>query len=432
MDIARKTALEILYEIDTNNAYSNIILNAYLNKNKEKLNNNDINLISEIIYGTITWKLTIDVIIEKYSKIKIKKMSPWVKNLLRMGTYQIIFLDKIPKSAAVNETVELSKKYAHKSSSFINAILRKIEKKDYEEITKIKDYKERISKMYSMPEWLIEELMSEYTNDEIEQIAKYSNTKPKITIRINSIKTNKEEFIKKLQERNISYEETSMPYFIHIKNVKNISKIDLFEQGLFTVQDIGAGNISKMLAPKSKETVLDICSAPGGKTTHMAEIMKNSGTIIACDIYKHRLKLVEENYKRLGINIIETKQMDATILEKEFIGKFDKILLDVPCLGIGVMKRKPDIKWQRKKEDIEEITQIQEKILTTSLNYLKENGELVYSTCSILKKENEDLVNKTLNKINEKQKLQFELVEKKKILPNENTDGFFFCKIKKK
>lgn len=189
-----------------------------------------------------------------------------------------------------------------------------------------------------------------------------------------------------------------------------------------------------ILEPKEGEIVLDACSAPGGKTTELAEIMKNTGKIIACDVYKHRIKLVEENASRLGINIIETYEKDATTLNEEFAQKFDKVLIDVPCLGFGVMKRKPDIKWQRKKEDIGEISKIQFEILKNSVKYLKLGGELVYSTCSILKEENEDIIEKWMKTVNEEQSEtneKYEVKSEQKILPDQNTDGFFICKIKR-
>ncbi len=266
-DFARESALKILYKIEKDNAYSNLVLDEYLNINREKLCSKDINLISEIVYGTVTWKLTIDAILQKYSKIKLKKMSAWVLNILRVGAYQILFLDKIPKSAAVNESVNLAKKYAFKSASLVNAILRKVEKQAYEELSKIKEPIDRISKVYSMPVWLIEELLKEYSLKEVENICKYSNSKPKTTIRINTLKTNRKEFLEKLKNENIEFEETDLPNFIHIKNLKNIGEWDLFKKGFFTVQDLGAGRISKMLLPKPEEVVLDACSAPGGKTT---------------------------------------------------------------------------------------------------------------------------------------------------------------------
>ena len=432
MDFARETALQILYKIDVEKAYSNIVLDEYLNNYRQKLSPKDINLISEIVYGTVTWKLTIDTILQKYSKIKLKKMSNWVLNILRIGAYQILFLDKIPKSAAVNESVNLTKKYAFKSTSLVNAILRKIEKKDYKDLFLIENIEEKISKIYSMPKWLVEELLKEYSVKEVEDICKFSNEKPKTTIRINLLKISKENFLKKLKELKLEYEETEIENYLHIKNVKNIGELDLFKEGFFTVQDVGAGKIGLMLAPKAGERVLDACSAPGGKTTELAEIMKNDGKIVASDVYKHRIKLVEENAKRLGINIIETYEQDATILNEDFIQKFDKVLIDVPCLGFGVMKRKPDIKWQRKKEDIEEIIKIQFEILKNSVKYLKVGGEIVYSTCSILKNENEAIIEKWLKSAREeeiKTHIRYEIEKVEKILPGKNTDGFFICKI---
>lgn len=434
IDFAREISLKILYKIDTENGYSNIVLDEYLNKYREKLNKKDINLISEIVYGSITWKLTIDYIIQKYSKIKLKKISKRVLNILRLGAYQILFLDKIPKSAAVNECVNLTKKYAFKSTSFVNAILRKIEKKDYKELENITSQVEKISKLYSMPEWLVEKLLKEYSVQTVEEICEYSNEKPKTTIRINTLKIDKENFLKELEEKEIGYEETELPNFLHLKNIKNIGELDLFKKGYFTVQDIGAGKIGLFLNPKRGEKVLDACSAPGGKTTHLAELMENTGEIIACELHSHRAKLVEENAKRLGITIIKSQVKDMQKIEKDYIEKFDKILLDVPCMGFGVMKRKPDIKWQRKKEDLETITKIQFEILNICSRYLKLGGELVYSTCSILKNENEDIIEKWLKEVDAEDSLKnrkYEIESKQKILPDKNTDGFFMCKIKR-
>ena len=219
----------------------------------------------------------------------------------------------------------------------------------------------------------------------------------------------------------------------------------MFKEGYFTVQDESAGMASIVLNPLENEFVLDACSAPGGKTTYLAEIMNNKGKIIAWDIYEHRLNLIKQNYKRLGINIIETYLNDATIYKEEYFEKFDKILLDVLCLGTGVIRRKPDIKWQRKKENINEITKIQMQILETCSKYLKKGGELVYSTCSIFEEENQNIIDSFLNKNPEYKISRYEnitnnveiskyLVENKyiKIYPNNTNDGFFICKIYKK
>ena len=440
---AREIALKALYKIEKEDAYSNIALNQVLKENKN-IDERDVGLISELVYGTITWKLTLDEIIKKYSNIKLKKISVWILNILRMGIYQIIFLDKIPKSAAVNESVNLAKRYGHKSSSnFVNAILRKVSVNDYKELEEIKDDKERISKTTSMPMWIIEELLKQKDIKEVEEICKNSNLKPNTTIRINKLKTNKKELEEKLGKRKIKYLEGSLEDFFVLKKVKNIENIDLFKEGFFTVQDEGAGLIVDVLAPKEDECILDACSSPGGKTTYIAEKMKNKGKIEAWDIHEHRVKLVQNAAKRLGINIIQAKTQDATEFNQDLVGKFDKILLDVPCLGLGVIKRKPDIKWKRKKEDIEEITKIQKAILNNCSKYLKKKGELVYSTCSILKEENEDIIEGFL-----KENSQFEFCkeneknygnivifgEKDKyinIYPSNENDGFFICKLRK-
>ena len=441
---AREIALKALYKIEKEDAYSNIAINQVLKENKN-IDERDVGLISELVYGTITWKLTLDEIIKKYSNIRLKKISIWILNILRMGIYQIIFLDKIPKSAAVNESVNLAKRYGHKSSSnFVNAILRKVSVSDYEELEDIKDDKERISKTTSMPMWIIEELLKQKNIKEVEEICKNSNLKPNTIIRINKLKTNKKDFEERLKERKIKYLEGNLEDFLILKKVKNIENIDLFKEGFFTVQDEGAGLIVDVLNPKEDECILDACSSPGGKTTYIAEKMKNKGNIEAWDIHEHRVKLVQNVAKRLGINIIQVRIQDATKINEDLVEKFDKILLDVPCLGLGVIKRKPDIKWKRKKEDIEEITKIQKEILNNCSKYLKVNGELVYSTCSILREENEDIIEEFLNensqfefcKENEKKYENIVIFGEKdkyiNIYPSMENDGFFICKLRKK
>ena len=295
-----------------------------------------------------------------------------------------------------------------------------------------------------MPEWIIKELMKNRSIEEVSEICKNSNIKSKITIRVNNLKIDKNKLEEQFKERNIEYEETKSQDFLVVEKLKNIENLDLFKNGFFTIQDVSAGLTAIVLNPQSGENILDACSAPGGKTTYMAELMKNKGKIEAWDIHEHRTKLVEQNAKRLGINIIETKVNDATIFNENYKEKFDKILLDVPCLGIGVIKRKPDIKWQRKPEDVIEITKIQEKILENCSKYLKNNGEIVYSTCSILKEENEDVINKflqknkefTIQKFYEKEnEIISENIDKSgfiNISTNKNNDGFFICKLQKK
>ena len=221
IDEKREIIIKTLYEIDKNGAFSNIALDKTLNKirkdKKNNINSRDIRFISEIVYGTISWKLTIDEIIKKYSNIKIEKISLWILNILRMSIYQIIFLDKVPKSAAVNEAVNLAKRYGHKASSnFVNAILRKIDKKDYEAFFEIKDDAERISKTTSMPMWIVNKLLLEYSLNDVENICKASNIRPKLYIRINNLKINKQQLIEVLKKENIEAKETDLTDFLEI------------------------------------------------------------------------------------------------------------------------------------------------------------------------------------------------------------------------
>ena len=445
VDKVREVALKVLYNIEVNKAYSNITLDEEINKNIKILDNRDIGFISELTYGVITWKLTIDEIIKKYSNLRLKKISPWILNILRMGIYQIVFLNKVPKSAAVNESVNLAKRYGHKgSSNFVNAILRKVSKNDYEEMFNIENNVERISKTTSMPVWIVETLLKEDTLEKVEEICKNSNLKPELSIRVNNLKTSKEELKKKLEEKDIKVENGVLEDFLILKNAKNIENIEEFKKGFFTVQDEAAGLTAKILNPQINDTVLDACSSPGGKTTYLAEIMKDKGEVIAFDIHPHRVKLVEQVSKRLNLKSIKTDVKDSSIYDEKYKEKFDKILLDVPCLGLGVLKRKPDIKWQRKKEDIKEISKIQKQILDTCSKYLKKGGALVYSTCSILKEENEDVVNEFLEENENFEMEKIELEENnyfKKFCKNnkflqvyqsEKSDGFFICKMIKK
>lgn len=453
IDKVRELALKILYEVDEKDAYSNIVLDDMLKKAKKSSNGNemagidqrDVGFISEIVYGTISWRLTIDGIIKKYSNIKLKKISPWILNILRLSIYQILFLDRVPKSAAVNEGVNLAKRYGHKASSnFVNAILRKVNKKDYEDFFKIQNDVDRISMTTSMPVWLVEKLLQQNDVKTVEKICQASNSKPSLYIRVNTLKTDKQTLINELEKEEIKVEEAELEDFLRISGSRSIDSLKSFQKGMFTVQDEAAGLIPIIVNPKPNEKVLDACSSPGGKTTYMAQLMSNQGEITAWDLHEHRVKLVAKAAERLGITIIETETKDATIYEEKYLNYFDKILLDVPCLGIGVLKRKPDIKWKRKQEDIAEITKIQMEILQNCQKYLKKGGTLVYSTCSILKEENEEVISHFIenNKDFEIEKMNLDetnffkkFVEKEKFLQvyqNEKTDGFFICKLRKK
>ena len=296
VDKTREIALKILYKIDKDNSYSNLLLNDTINKirkekdkketnkkevnknnenknnennnnkvnTKNNLDNRDIALISEIVYGVTTWKLTLDEIIKKYSKLKLNKLSLWILNILRLSIYQIVFLDKIPKSAAVNEGVNLAKKYGNKGSiGFTNAVLRKITKKDYEDFFLIKEENKRLSFCYSMPLWIIEEMKDEgFSYDKVEDFCKASILRPKVSIRVNRLKTSKEELKDILEKEGIKSEDGILEDFLILNKVSNLENLEAFKNGFFTVEDEVAGLSALVLEPKEQETLLDACSSP--------------------------------------------------------------------------------------------------------------------------------------------------------------------------
>lgn len=423
---ARELAINVLYKVEFGEGYSNVTLDKELNKSD--LEPVDKAFASELVYGVLTWKITLDEIIKMYSSIKIKKISPWILNILRTGIYQIVFLDKVPESAAVNESVKLAKQYGHEASSkFVNAILRKIEKNEMEKLlayiaTKPILEDEIISIVTSHPLWMVDELLKEYDKKFVTELLNANNITPEITLRSNRLKTTRDELYKLLLLKKIDCKKGNLEDSIKVRKMSD------FKGKLFTVQDEAAQLVCLKLAPEAGEVVLDACSAPGGKTTYLAEIMENKGKIEAWDIHPHRVRLVEEAAKKLDIDIIHATVHDATIVMPNYKEKFDKILLDVPCSGLGVIRKKPDIKWTRQPEDFEELMSVQEKILDTCSEYLKSGGRMVYSTCTVLKRENEEQIERFLLTHSD-----FMLVEQTKLFPNVNeTDGFYIAVLEKK
>lgn len=418
---ARELAINILYKIENGEGYSNIEIDKQFNRNN--IDDIDKGLTSELVYGVLTWKITLDEIIKMHSRIKLKKISPWIINILRIGIYQIVFLDRIPVSAAVNESVKLAKKYGHESSSkFVNAILRKIEKNELEKLMDHLSKKsiledEIISIATSHPLWLVDELLKEYDKKFLTELLSANNAKAPITLRVNSHRSSRDELIKLLKLKGYECEEGNLPHSIKVK------KMNDFSNGLFVVQDEAAQMACLKLDPKPGEKVLDACSSPGGKTTYLAELMNNNGKIDAWDIHEHRVSLVKDTAKKLGLSIINATVRDATRPSPVLIKKYDKILLDVPCTGIGVIRKKPDIKWTRSSEDIEMLSTIQAEILNNCSQFLKDGGRLVYSTCTIFKRENNLQIEKFL-----KDHDDFKLVEEINLYPNvDDTDGFYIA-----
>ncbi|MBR6253767.1 MAG: 16S rRNA (cytosine(967)-C(5))-methyltransferase RsmB [Clostridia bacterium] len=423
MQTAREVALNALYKIDVGEGYSNLILDKELNKSE--LTRLDRALASEIVYGVLTWKLFLDETIKRYSLVKFKKISPWIVNILRMGIYQIVFLNKIPESAAVNESVNLAKKYGHDASArFTNAILRKVEKDERE---KLIDYLQKndflndeiISITTSHPRWMVDKLLDDYDSRFVLELLEANNENPDTTIRVNTLKTSREELRNLFDLKDIDSRSGELPDALIVKHLTN------FDDPLYVVQDEAAQLAVLKLDPKENEIVLDACSSPGGKTTYISQLMNNTGRIDAWDIHEHRVELVKQLAKKLGATNINASVADATEYHTELRDRYDKVLLDVPCSGLGVIRKKPDIKWTRKEEDLPELIDTQRKILECGAEYLKTGGTLVYSTCTVLKDENERQIEKFLKKHPE-----FKLEEEIKLFPHKNhTDGFYIAKM---
>lgn len=441
---SREVALNILIDINVNGAFSNYSINKHL---RRKENIKDENLIREIVYGVIENLLYIDYIISKASKIKIRKIHSTILEILRMGVYQITFMDKIPDRAAVNEAVNLSKKRGHKGvSGYVNGVLRNVSR-NKEELMKI-DQKNRIdclSIKYSHPQWMIETWVDEYGYEFTERLCKENNGKPRLNLRVNTLKTTREKLMEKLSSYGYTVHKTLYAKDgITVDNPTRITEIDEFGSGFFIIQDESSMLASQIANPKENSLILDLCSAPGGKATHLGQLMNNKGQIISRDIYDHKLKLVKQNANRLGINIIKTEKFDATKLDENLIGKVDYCVVDAPCSGLGIIRRRPEIKWNREMKDIEELNKIQEKILDNAKKYVKPGGIIIYSTCTIGNRENLDRIHKFLGKNREFQLIGFEdLICSKENMESSKegyielfphihrTDGFFIAKVQK-
>ena len=441
----RKIALKILMEINEEGAYSNISLMRNLNND---IKNADQGLIREIVYGTLENMIYIDWVINKFSKTRFNKISPVIKQILRMGIYQILFMDRIPDSAAVNESVNLAKKHSHKGAfGFVNGILRNISRNKDNIIVsdKNKNPLEYLTIKYSHPQWMIKDWLSQFGFDFTESLCIANNTKPKLNIRVNTLKTTKDKLLKKLNNLGLRVSKTNLAKDgIIVDNPLKITETEEFKNGYFQIQDESSMLVGEIMNPEQNSLIIDVCSAPGGKSTHLAQKMKNNGKIIARDIYEHKLKLISDNAERLGIDIIETENFNALDIDNKYIGKADYCLVDAPCSGLGLIRRKPEIKWTKQKDNIDGITNLQYKILKNASLYLKKNGVLVYSTCTIEKKENISLIQKFLNNHSNFKFMGFDNLIKYddttktasqgylELYPNiHNTDGFFIAKLVK-
>lgn len=429
---SRKIALQIVVQINEEGAYANLALDKALLAYPD-LDRRDKGLITEIVYGSVKYRGRLDYILNQYAQTKVNKMNVWVRNILRTALYQMLFLDKIPVSAAVDEAVNLAKEKAPKGSDkFVNGVLRNIER-NREKLTyphKGKQPVQYLSVWYSFPQWIIERLVKQYGVKQAEQLCQYFNEPAPLWIRTNTLKINRAELQQQLNDLDLAViiSENCEEGLKFTQGV-NLHQLELFQKGYFTVQDESSMLVAGTASPKPHQKVLDVCSAPGGKTTHMAQMMQNTGEIIACDIHEHRLMLIKENCERLGITNVQTKLQDGLLLHESFAAEsFDVVLVDAPCSGLGVLGRRPDSRWTKRAGDIQELSAIQKGILAKAAPLVKQGGTLVYSTCTIVAEENQQQVAAFLAEHSE-----YSLETEKQYLPFvDNMDGFYIAKLKKK
>lgn len=389
----REKALQIINDVLYKGAFLEESLEIL---KKSNIDERDYNFIKEITTGVIRNRTYLDYVIKINSRVKIKRIHKIILSILEMAIYQMYFLDKVPDYSIVDESVNLAKIYGNRGSiSFTNGILRSISKKDAPQV-KIEDSIDNLSTFYSHPKFYTEYFYNNYGEEFTKKLLKANNEMPPFTIRVNTLKTSKSDLMSNLKELGFEIEETVYDNALNILNPKGIIDTKYFDEGHFYVQDLGSILVASFLNPRENSSLLDLCAAPGGKTTHLAELMNNTGEIMACDKSQGKIKLIQENAKRLGVKNIETRVNDARVLNKDFIDKFDYVLVDAPCSGTGLYRKKPDIKWNKDLEDIKSLAEIQLEILDKAKDYVKDGGELLYSTCSLSKIENEDVVNKFL------------------------------------
>jgi len=387
---ARAIATKILHKIERTGSYPDKLLAFELNN--PDLKPEDKALLVEIVMGVTRWKAKLDWVLVGFFHGDYQKCFNYIKNALRIGLYQILFLDRIPNSAAIDESVEIVKrKQGPKTGGLVNGVLRNIAR-NIDNIRYPKEYEDwafHISVMQSFPKWMVVRWIDRFGKDETLELLKAFNQKPITHFRVNTSKLSVDELIQIFNDNNVEYNQSPyMPESFNLSDTSiRIANSDLFKNGKVAIQDTSSSLVSKLAAPVKGSVVLDACAAPGGKTCHLAELMENDGLIIAIDKFHGRLKSIVENYERLGLNIIKYKA--SKIEEYTNDKKFDLILTDVPCTGHGTISKRPDIKWNSTDTSLHDLMKIQRRILESASKFVKDGGVLVYSTCSIEKDENE-------------------------------------------
>lgn len=383
----RGAAIKILNRVERTDAYLDKLLDAELKS--PDIADVDKGLLSEIVHGVMRWQGRLDWVLNGFTHGNFSKSEINIKNTLRVGLYQILFLTHVPQYAAVNEAVNFVKRLrGDKSGNLVNAVLRNIIRSinDIHYPKRDDDPLQYLAVYYSHPQWMVKRWLERFGPEETERILVVNNEIPGLTLRINKLKISPAEFLSLLDKAQIGYQGSAfIDYFIKVRTLTGIAQMNIFQSGYFSIQDESAALPVILLAPAPGDRVIDMCAAPGGKTTFIAELMGNVGTILAVDKYESKLKMIETGCNRLGITNVERIVGDASILET---APADRIIVDAPCSGLGVLRKKPDIKWKREPEDLTRLNKTQRALLENAARLLKPGGTLVYSTCTTEPEEN--------------------------------------------
>lgn len=438
---ARKICADVLFNVYTRDAYLSEVLSSV--RKKHDLSSADMKFINELTQGVFKYKIRIDYIISKNSDVRLKKIYDYVLCVLECAVYQILFMDRVPNEAAVDEAVKIIKNSRYsKASGFVNAVLRNICETSGNVVYPENEL-ENFSVYCSLPLWLAKRWSESFGMASAKALAKAMLGKSALTLRCNTLKTDSVRLVQDLRENGIEASviedaDTDIDYMIECANMQGLDKLPQYTNGEFYVQDFAAALTVEVLSPLPGETVIDMCAAPGGKTTHIAEKMNNKGKIFAFDVHEHKISKILQNAQRLGVDIIQPSVGDGTVYNPLLEGVADRILVDAPCSGLGVLRKKPDIKYFRKEEDIAELSAVGAKILENASSYLKSGGVLVYSTCTIEKEENEDVVEAFLKGHNDFELEPVEAYHKENngmltLYPHtDGCDGFFIARLRKK
>lgn len=437
---ARSTALRVLTACRTASAWADAALNAQLARNR--LPEQDAALATRIVYGIMQNQLYLDHCLSSYCTQKINHLQPPLADILRIGAYQIIYLDRIPDSAAVNESVNLAKLSGRsKASGLVNAVLRKVSqnKNQLPPVPKFPVLR-RLSIQYSHPKWLVKRLLTLLGEVETEAFLQCNNHGAPVTIQTNPIKTTTEDLLSHLTTAGVTAKPHPwIPDCLELNGTGDLTKLESFRQGTFQVQDGAAKLVTLAATPMPGNTVIDVCAAPGGKSFSLAMAMGNQGKIVSCDLHPNKLKRVQEGANRLGLSCIETIAADGKVPQPGWAACADVVLVDAPCSGLGIIRKKPDIRY-KKPNDLFALPVIQTAILENAATYVKPGGTLVYSTCTILPEENEQLTDAFLAEHPEYSREPFDLPKPVGKVDGQitfwpqkhDTDGFYICRMKRR